>query len=178
MGGTSHRTVYTLQTRSWRRPLCINDGPGQKCLDTNNGCSKAAPSPFLLCLALLPGGMIEFIAIGHSYCAVLVDHGLLARVRQGKQRHPPVPQDDARIPSIPEPLGGRWLCARVIRSTAALSSGVTGPRICKKPVMPHIAQPQIRVGMTVRGSGTTHTPTAQAGNPCASIGANIYEQIW
>ena len=32
--------------------------------------------------------------------------------------------------------------------------------------------------MTVRGSGTTHTPMAQAAEPGESTDTNIYEQMW
>jgi hypothetical protein len=55
------------------------------------------PFPTVLCLAFLPGGMIEFIVTGPPYCAIRVGHGLLASVRQIDNRHPPVPQDDVRI---------------------------------------------------------------------------------
>jgi hypothetical protein len=44
--------------------------------------------------------------------------------------------------------------------------------------MPHRAQPQIGVRMTVRGSGATHTPTEQEAEPGESTDANIYEQLW
>ena len=44
--------------------------------------------------------------------------------------------------------------------------------------MPHIAQPQIGVRMTVRASGATHTPTEQEAEPGESRDVNIYEQIW
>ena len=44
--------------------------------------------------------------------------------------------------------------------------------------MPYIAQPQIGVWMTIRGSGTRHTPTAQEAEPGENTEANIYEQMW
>jgi hypothetical protein len=43
--------------------------------------------------------------------------------------------------------------------------------------MPHIAQPQISVRMTARGSGATHTPTEQEAEPGESTDVNIYEQM-
>ena len=43
--------------------------------------------------------------------------------------------------------------------------------------MPHIAQPQIGVRMTVRGSGAMHIPTEHEAEAGESTDINIYEQM-